>query len=125
MKTCPLFILLCCVSCEVELPEETIMPRSGNHITYNPLTPCNGEEVTVTFDNGYANNCGTSRIQQFINNHWTTVCEGIPVDGLLTYTYTPTPGIYRFRASWNKSGKNCQHPNIKNLEEDPLEVFEK
>ena len=123
MKTLQIFSLIFLVSCSVEIPEPPLMSRSGNFITYNPLTACTGQEATATFNNGYANNCGTSQIQQRINETWITVIEDIPNDGLLTYSFIPlASGNYRFRASWNKSGKDCPGENIKPFEEDPLEV---
>ena len=125
MKNFQIFILVLFASCTMDLQEQPLMLRSGDYITYSPLTPCLGQEVTVTFDNGYGNNCGISRIQQRINDTWETVNENIPVNGLLTYTFLPPiPGTYRFRASWNRSGKDCPQENIRAFEEDPLQVEE-
>lgn len=125
MKTLQIFSLIFFASCSVELPETPLMLRSGDYITYNPLTGCVGQEATVIFDNSYGNNCGTSRIQQRINETWTTVSEDIPYNGILAYSFVPqAPGSYRFRASWNKSGRDCPGENIKPFEEDPLEVVE-
>jgi hypothetical protein len=81
-----------------------------------------GQQVTVTFNNGNNNNCGTSKIQ-FYRNGWITVEEGTPVNGIISYTFTPSyEGNYRFRASWNKSGKFCTGESMKFFEEDPLVV---
>src|SRR5687767_10268484 len=124
MKTIYLIPFILFTSCSTELSEPAITLRSADYITYNPERPCTGQEVTVTFDNGN-NNCGVSRIQQRINDNWITVKEGTPQDGILTHSFTPqSPGSYRFRASWNKSGKNCSGENIKPLEEEPLVVVE-
>lgn len=125
MKTFQIFILIFFASCTLELQDHSLTLRSSDYITYSPSTPCAGQEVTVTFDNGYGNNCGISRIQQRIRNTWVTVRDGVPQNGILTYSFIPTmPGIYRFRASWNKTGKDCPQENIKALEEDPLQVVE-
>lgn len=126
MKTVLLIALsILLVSCSFETEIAPIVFRSDNHIAYNPSPACAGQEVTVTFDNGYGNNCGVSRIQQFITGTWITVMEDVPQNGIITYSFTPhTAGSYRFRVSWNKSGKDCMGDNIRPLEEDPLEVVE-
>jgi hypothetical protein len=122
MKTLLIFSLIFFVSCSIELTEPQLSLRS-DYITYNPQVGCVGQEVTVTFDNGYGNNCGTSRIQQHINGAWITVIEEVPQNGIITHAFVPgAPGNYRFRASWNKSGKFCNQENIKPFEEDPLQV---
>ena len=126
MKPAHLIPILLLVSCSTDIAELPITLRSDiNYITYNPEIACTGQPVTVTFNNGYQNNCGISRIQQRINNIWTVVKEDIPQDGIISYSFTPhTAGNYRFRASWNKSGKNCPGENIKHIEEDPLGVVD-
>ena len=124
MKTLLTISCLFLLSCTMETAEPQLVLR-GDYITYSQMPACTGQEVTVTFDNGYGNNCGTSRLQQFINGNWITVVEAEPEDGIITYSFIPAaPGAYRFRASWNKSGKNCDGDNIRPFEEDPLEVVE-
>src|SRR5688500_8668449 len=107
MKPHYLIPLIFITACSTEISETSIILRSVDYITYNPLVPCTGQEVAVTFNNGYNNNCGVSRIQQRINDIWKVVWEGTPQNGLLTYSFTPqTSGSYRFRGTWNKTGKN-------------------
>ena len=114
------FIFL--LSCSEDLPELQIRSRA-DYISYNPAISCAGQIVTVTFNNGYGNNCGTSKLQQFINGNWVTVEQDIPVNGIITHTFTPhVAGTYRFRASWHKAGKYCEGESIKPFEEDPLMV---
>lgn len=122
MKT-PLFIsLIFLLSCSEDVPELQLQSRA-DYITYNPSPGCVGQEVTVSFDNGYGNNCGTSKIQQFINEKWVTVEQDIPLHGMITHTFVPhLAGEYRFRASWNGNGKHCEYESIKFFEEDPLIV---
>lgn len=125
MKLTHLIPILLLASCSTDIAESPITPRSQDYITYNPPTSCKGQPVTVTFNNGYNNNCGVSRIHQRINNVWTVVQEGIPDHGVIKYSFTPpSSGTYRFRGTWNKSGKNCQGENIRPIEEEPLEVVE-
>lgn len=125
MKTIHLIPFILLASCSTEIAEPTLTLRSEDYITYNPTTPCIGQEVTVTFDNGYNNNCGVSRIQQRINGIWTIVKEDVPLNGIIKYSFTPSAaGSYRFRGSWNKAGKNCHGENLKHVEEEPLVVIE-
>ena len=123
----PLYLtpLIFIIACSTEISETTIISRSVDYITYNPSAPCTGQEVTITFNNGYSNNCGVSRIQQRINDVWKVVYEGTPHEVKISYSFTPqSPGSYRFRGSWNKTGKNCPGENIKAVEEEPLYVVD-
>lgn len=122
MKTPLILSFIFLLSCSDELPELRITPRS-DYITYSPGIGCVDQEVTVTFNNGYGNNCGTSKLQQFRNGNWHTVAQATPQNGMITYSFFPgVAGEYRFRASWNKTGKDCNGENIKPFEEDPLVV---
>lgn len=123
MKLAHFMPILLLAACNIDPAEAPITSRSINYITYNPEKACTGQPVTVSFNNGYNNNCGVSRIQQRINNVWTVVKEAVPQNGIISYSFTPQhPGSYRFRASWNKSGKDCPGENLKFVEEEPLEV---
>ena len=122
MKAPLIFSFILLISCSEELSEPQLSLRT-DYITYNPATGCAGQKVTVIFNNGYSNNCGRSKLQQFIGGVWLTVLEDVPVNGIVTYTFTPLlPGEYRFRAAWNRSGKDCTEDNIRPFEEDPLIV---
>lgn len=122
MKTPLIFSLIFLLSCSEQLSEPQLTQR-GDYISYNPSIGCPGQPVKVIYNNGYGNNCGRSRLQQFIGGVWLTVMEEIPVNGIITYTFTPhIAGEYRFRASWNRTGKNCPEENIRPFEEDPLIV---
>ena len=125
MKPLYLIPLIIITACSTEITEPSINLRSVDYIIYNPLAPCIGQEVTITFNNGYNNNCGVSRIQQRINDVWKVVYEDTPQDGKIKYSFTPpSSGSYRFRGSWNKTGKNCPGENIKPVEEEPLYVVD-
>lgn len=125
MKPLLLIPLIIITACSTEISEPSIILRGVDYITYNPVTPCTGQQVTVTFNNGYNNNCGVSKILQRINDVWKVVCEDVPQNGILKYTFTPaSSGSYRFKASWNKTGKNCSGDNIKPVEEEPLYVID-
>ncbi|TVP46206.1 MAG: hypothetical protein EA341_14010 [Mongoliibacter sp.] len=70
-------------------------------------TECLNEEVIVTFDIGQGSiNCGNARIDMKgpSDIDWVAkVAEGQPVDGVLTYTFTPTEiGDYQFRGTFNR-----------------------
>ena len=71
MKTLLTISCLFLLSCTMETAEPQLVLR-GDYITYSQMPACTMQEVTVTFDNGYGNNCGTSRLQQFINGNWIT-----------------------------------------------------
>lgn len=121
-----LILLTGCQKEELSSPNGRISPRAP-HFSYSPESPaCLGEEVTVTFDNLYGNNCGNTQIQQWIGGEWIQVAMGTPVNGELSYVFTPAAaGEYRFRAKWSATGgPSCSNTgaNIGFTEEDPLEV---
>ena len=116
-----LFFVLILLSCNNEEVLEPILLRNTEYISYNLNPGCVGQESIVTFNNGYNNDCGISKIQQRINGVWITVAEACPINGIITYSFVPViSGSYRFRASWTRTGKICKEENIKYVEEEPL-----
>ena len=121
MKNLLLFFGLILMSCNDEEVLQPIVPRTTDYISYNLNPGCVGQESIVTFDNGYNNNCGVSKIQERVNGQWMTVAEACPVNGIITYTFIPEiSGSYRFRVSWIRTGKLCREDNIRFVEEEPL-----
>lgn len=119
------FLVLFLLSCNNEEVFEPILSRSTDYISYNLNPGCIGQESVVTFNNGYNNNCGASKIQQRINGQWITVAEACPINGIITYSFTPViSGSYSFRVSWTRAGKLCREENIKFVEEEPLLIEE-
>src|SRR5687768_5293840 len=121
------FTMTSCQNEDLATPGNKITQRTP-HFSYSPSNPaCLGEAVTVTFDNLYNNNCGNTQIQQWINGEWIQVAMGTPVNGDLSYTFTPSAvGEYRFRGKWNATGgPSCSNTgaNIGFTEEEPLEVI--
>lgn len=81
--------------------------QAGNYISYSAAETCLGDPLTVVFDNGYNNGCGNIQIQMSTDGGvtWVQVASGTPVNGTLTYTFTPsTVGSYLFRGKWNATG---------------------
>lgn len=118
-----LVLVLILLSCNNEEVFEPILSRNTDYISYNFNPGCIGQESVVTFDNGYNNNCGISKIQERINGAWITVAEACPVNGIITYSFIPViSGSHRFRISWTRTGKLCREENIKYIEEEPLYI---
>lgn len=111
----PVLMVLCGLlflqSCERERFDEqsgyNSMRSAGAYFTYSLDTVCLGEPVTVTFNNNYGNNCGTTQIQMSTDGGvtWAQVASGTPSNGVLNYTFTPAAiGNYDFRGRWNATG---------------------
>lgn len=99
-------------SCQKDSPTEPMALKSdaSNYISYSEDEICLGEEVTITFDNGYNNNCGNIQLQMSTDGGetWVQVAAGSPVNGVLEYNYTPSnEGYYLFRGRWTATGAGC------------------
>lgn len=84
----------------------TMKSAANNYITYSLDEVCLGDPVTITFNNGYNNNCGNIALQMSFNGGtWVQVAMAAPVNGVLSYTFTPSAvGDYLFRGRWQASG---------------------
>ncbi|MEY3236656.1 MAG: hypothetical protein RI883_757 [Bacteroidota bacterium] len=81
--------------------------QAGNYISYSALESCLGDPLTVVFNNGYNNSCGNIILQMSTDGGatWAQVSSGVPTNGTLSYTFTPTAvGNYLFRGRWNATG---------------------
>ena len=81
--------------------------QAGNYISYSAAETCLGDPISVVFNNGYNNGCGNIQIQMSTDGGvtWVQVASGTPVNGTLTYTFTPSAaGSYLFRGKWNATG---------------------
>lgn len=97
------------ISCHKEVPSDINIEKSqaGDYIFYSQDEVCLGNEVTVTFDNGYNNNCGNAQLQVSTDggSSWIQVASGTPSNGQLVYSFLPNAaGSYLFRAKWNATG---------------------
>lgn len=96
--------------------ELLILPRSGADLIFSPQEPCIEEVITITFDNGFSNNCGSSKIEVMLPDGWVTLADRTPVDGLVHTTWTTgQTGDHQFRGSWRKKG-GCSGHNTKVIE---------
>jgi hypothetical protein len=117
-----LFATLCCAflltlgmtSCQNEesvTPTEKISYRAASW-THSPVTPCAGDDFTVTFNNGASNgNCGNTQIQRWNGTQWVQVAMATPVNGALSYTeLDAAAGDYLYRAQWFRTGNPTTCP---------------
>lgn len=114
-----LLLIICIVfgtylikSCQKDFPkdEHSFKSDASNYISYSADEICLGDAVTVTFDNGYNNNCGNMQIQMSSDGGetWVQVAMGTPIGGILEYSFTPADeGYYLFRGKWNATGQGC------------------
>lgn len=96
-------------------PEDALQLREVS-FEYAPSDSiCVGDSITITYDNGLANDCGKSSIQMRGpgDDEWTAVLQNEePVDGEVTYTFEPElTGVYEFRAHWIRAGSPASCPD--------------
>lgn len=115
---CTIVAGLCFSSCQKDdlaSSSDLVRPRAVS-FTYSPDdTICLGDSVTITYNNGLANNCGQSTIQIWgpTDTTWVPVLQNEePVNGEVSYTFTPDPaGTYLFRAHWVRAGSPMSCPD--------------
>jgi hypothetical protein len=114
MKHLLYLLPLLLIGCSKE--EIEIQPRISADLVFSTQTPCIWETLTVTFDNGYFNNCGTSRIEIYLDSTWVLLKQATPVNGIIQVNYIPSYlGTLKFRGTYLK--KSCKYPNTKVVEE--------
>lgn len=128
------FLLLLTAGCQKEELTNpgklTTRGAADADIYYSANPTCQGEEVTVYFDNGSGSNCGQSRIQVWGPNDtdWVTFLGNtLPVNGVVSKSFTPAlAGEYRFRGSYQRTGSMAACPNsnenVVNFEDESLTV---
>jgi hypothetical protein len=115
MKHLLYLLPLLLIGCSKE--EIEIQPRISADLVFSTQTPCIWETLTVTFDNGYFNNCGTSKIEIYLDSTWVLLKQATPVNGIIQVNYIPSYlGTLKFRGVFQKKG-GCKEPNTKVTEE--------
>jgi hypothetical protein len=105
-------VMSSCQKEELTAEDLSLKIASGDYFDFSTLAPCPEEEITITFDNGYNNDCGNTQIQMSYNGgDWIQVALKSPVNGEVSYTFNVSENIgdtYEFRGSWTATGgKSC------------------
>lgn len=95
---------------EIRNSEFAVTSTNATYITLSKEKVFIGEEVTVTFDNGYNNNCGNIELQ--VSNDkgatWKQLAMGSVSNGKMSYSFKAIyEGEYLFRGQWIANDQDC------------------